>query len=290
MALMLDALNIEPAMRILEIGTGTGYNAALLTALTGDPHLVTSIDIDALAIEQAQKALKDVVGEGITVVQGDGSQGYRENAPYDRIIVTASTTTVPWAWVEQLASNGLLVCVLQPHYAMLGGILRVEKQGESLRGRVLNTASFMALRGTTYPKRKIQISFSAPVIESFHFEPAFFHPQLLREDVHFAFFLYSLLPDLYVFQRRQENMMVFYQEATPQGYLVFRSSVVELRGEPSCARKLWSRLVRLYSFWLHCGEPKITQYHFSMEASSNQALSLTTPNGIIWPFTEENQR
>ena len=81
MARMLDALAVEPGMRVLEIGTGTGYNAGLLAALTGDPHLVTTMDIDSTAVDQARDTLQNVVGKGITVAHGNGLHGYSEHAP-----------------------------------------------------------------------------------------------------------------------------------------------------------------------------------------------------------------
>jgi protein-L-isoaspartate O-methyltransferase len=114
MATMLDALEVQPGMRVLEVGTGTGYNAALIASLIEDPHLVTTLDIDPDAVDRARQAISQVVGEGMTIVEGDGAKGYHDNAPYDRIIVTASSPTVPAAWMEQLAPNGILVCVLQP--------------------------------------------------------------------------------------------------------------------------------------------------------------------------------
>lgn len=149
MATMLEALDLQPGMWVLEISTGTGYNAALLATLTGDPHLVTTIDIDLLAAEQACQALTLVVGEGVTVVQRNGTGGYPYNAPYDRILVTASSPVVSPAWAEQLTPDGFLVCVLQPPYAMLGGLLKVQKQGDMLCGSIIHPASFMGLRGGT---------------------------------------------------------------------------------------------------------------------------------------------
>src|SRR5579883_3067513 len=74
MALMLSYLDVKPGMRILEIGTGTGYNAALLARLTGDPRLVTTLEIDSTLIEQAQPRIEAVVGTGMIVLVCDGMQ------------------------------------------------------------------------------------------------------------------------------------------------------------------------------------------------------------------------
>jgi protein-L-isoaspartate O-methyltransferase len=104
-AAMLEALKLHPGMRVLEIGTGSGYNAALLAHLVGSPRLVTTIDLDAQVIARAQRSLPQVVGEGMTIVQSDGAQGYAANAPSDRIIVTASTPS----FLQPGANNWLLM-------------------------------------------------------------------------------------------------------------------------------------------------------------------------------------
>ncbi len=106
MARMLELLDVEPEQRVLEIGTGSGYNAALLAQLTENPALVTTVDIEPEVIPQATKAIEQSVGVGVTIYNGDGSQGYVDHAPYQRIIATASAPKVPAAWAEQLAPGG----------------------------------------------------------------------------------------------------------------------------------------------------------------------------------------
>lgn len=112
MAMMLEALSVEPGMRVLEIGTGTGYNAALLAHLTGDPALVTSIDLEERLALAAGRTLHEVVGP-VSVHVGDGRLGVSLRAPYDRILATASSPGIPRAWYEQLVPGGRLVMDLQ---------------------------------------------------------------------------------------------------------------------------------------------------------------------------------
>ena len=289
MATMLDALELQPGMRVLEIGTGTGYNAALIAALVGDPTLVTTIDIDSSVIDQAKQAITQVVGEGMTVVQCNGVNGYNINAPYDRIIVTASASTIPCAWMEQLTSSGIIVCVLQPGLAMLGGLLKAQKREETLKGNIVSPASFMVLRDTIYTKQTVQIDFHAPLYASFPLELALFSPQLARENTDFAFFLYFDIPDLYMFQKGER--LILSSQKSPQGYVLFRQAStprIELHGDRFYASTLWNRLVRAYSLWLHCAQPAITQYQFEMDKKS-QSLSISTPSGMVWPFVMCNQ-
>src|SRR5215204_4057723 len=111
MAVMLDQLDVRPGQRVLEIGTGTGYNAALLAELVGGSGAVTTVDIDADLVEQAGRNLDaagvggvDVVrgdgsAGGVDVVRGDGSAGWPDAAPYDRIILTAAARDLAPAWL-----------------------------------------------------------------------------------------------------------------------------------------------------------------------------------------------
>lgn len=111
-AVMLDQLRPPPGGSILEIGAGTGYNAALLATLVGPSGRVVTIDIDP---EVAGEAREHLSGAGITnaeVICGDGAVGWPGGAPYDGIIATAGATDLAPAWVTQLASRGRLVVPL----------------------------------------------------------------------------------------------------------------------------------------------------------------------------------
>jgi protein-L-isoaspartate(D-aspartate) O-methyltransferase len=107
MALMLEQLELEEGMRVLEVGAGTGYNAALLSLLVGKRGRVVTVDVDADIAADARRALREG-GYRVRVVHADGRAGFPADAPYDRIIVTASADTVPRAWFEELADDGLL--------------------------------------------------------------------------------------------------------------------------------------------------------------------------------------
>ncbi len=146
MALMLSYLDIEPGMRILEIGTG--YNAALLARLTGDPRLVTTLEIDSTLIKQAHPRIEAVVGTGMIMRVCDGIQGEAAHAPYDRIIATGSTFPIPQPWISQLAPGGKLVMDLRGRLS--GGLIVVTKHADgSATGHFLpegRQISFMRLR------------------------------------------------------------------------------------------------------------------------------------------------
>ena len=104
-AFMTQALNVEPGDRVLEIGTGSGYQAAVLGALAKS---VYTIEIVAPLAERARETLKSLGYRNIQVRTGNGYLGWPEHAPYDRIMVTAAPDEVPTALVQQLKVGGVM--------------------------------------------------------------------------------------------------------------------------------------------------------------------------------------
>jgi len=97
-ATMLEMLHLRPGQRVLEIGAGTGYNAALLSHLVGPEGQVTTVDIDPDVTAEAAQHLRDSGHASVEVVTGDGEVGYAASAPFDRIVATAGAWDVPSAW------------------------------------------------------------------------------------------------------------------------------------------------------------------------------------------------
>jgi protein-L-isoaspartate(D-aspartate) O-methyltransferase len=112
MAIMLEQLGLEPGHRVLEIGTGTGYNAAVMAHVVGPRGLVVTVDIDAGLVARAKDSLM-AAGYGTVLAScGDGGYGDPQGAPFDRIIVTAGAWDIAPAWLDQLAPGGRLVVPL----------------------------------------------------------------------------------------------------------------------------------------------------------------------------------
>ncbi|MEA2617825.1 MAG: hypothetical protein QOE72_3608 [Chloroflexota bacterium] len=157
MLAFLSALDPATGHTVLEIGTGSGYNAALLCERVGSRN-VTTIDIEPELVTNAADRLTQC-GYTPTVAVADGAQGYPAKAPYDRIIATCSVPRIPAAWIDQLKPGGVLVTPLAGG-CFEYGLVRLTKQPHGgAEGRLrFEGASFMRLRQPGRP--------SAPVSEA----------------------------------------------------------------------------------------------------------------------------
>ncbi|MET7930270.1 methyltransferase, FxLD system, partial [Streptomyces sp. NPDC005349] len=144
-ALMLDQLEAQPGERILELGAGTGYNAALIAYLVGESGHVTTIDVDDDLVEGARAHLAAAGFTNAEAVTRDGALGHAEGAPYDRIIATVGAHGIPHAWLEQLAPGGRIVAPQRLKGSVSRSIVYEQHDGRWMsRGSEMNT--FMPLR------------------------------------------------------------------------------------------------------------------------------------------------
>ncbi|VVB53655.1 Protein-L-isoaspartate O-methyltransferase [uncultured archaeon] len=144
-ALMTESLDVKPGQNVLEVGCGSGYQAAVLSVLlNGEGSLVTVERIPELA-DLARKRLADLGYGNVKVVVGDGSLGWPSDAPFDRVLVTAGAPGVPVALVSQLKVGGMLL-------VPVGGrgfqeLFLVEKSGAGVSRRSLGGVVFVPLVG-----------------------------------------------------------------------------------------------------------------------------------------------
>ncbi|MFE1796604.1 MULTISPECIES: methyltransferase domain-containing protein [unclassified Streptomyces] len=143
MAKMLAELAVRDGDAVLEIGAGTGYNAALLSYRLGD-ELVTTVDLDPEITESARRHLA-AAGRRPAVVTGDGARGCPERAPFDRVVATCALNTVPRPWLAQCRPGARILAPLATGLIAL----RVRDAGHA-EGRFLHTSAyFVPLRGAT---------------------------------------------------------------------------------------------------------------------------------------------
>ncbi|MDQ2741700.1 MAG: methyltransferase, FxLD system [Chloroflexota bacterium] len=146
MAIMLEQLGLQRGDHVLEIGAGTGYNAALMAHIVGPKGHVIAVDLDQDIVENAHAHLTAAGCTDVQVVCGDGVLGYPEAAPYDRIILTVGAWDIAAAWVEQLRPGGRLVLPL----ALNGTVQKLvafERRDDHLVSVSVQDGAFMPLRG-----------------------------------------------------------------------------------------------------------------------------------------------
>ncbi|MEA3560111.1 MAG: protein-L-isoaspartate(D-aspartate) O-methyltransferase [Candidatus Thermoplasmatota archaeon] len=145
-AIMAEEIRIEPGMKILEIGTGSGYHAAVISHITGEKGRVFSIErIHSLVIE-ARRNLSETGIENVTVVEGDGSIGLEKEAPYDRIYYTCAAPEVPGIVKEQVKDGGIILAVVGPKNDTQQ-LIRYDRKGDKLRKKKLTYCMFVPLLG-----------------------------------------------------------------------------------------------------------------------------------------------
>ena len=146
MAIMLEQLDLHAGQRVLEIGAGSGYNAALMAHLVGESGQVVTVDIDEDIVEGARKHLEAAGFNRVQVVCGDGGSGYAVAAPYDRIILTAKAWDIAPAWLEQLKPGGRLLLPLTI-IREIPKLVAFERVQDSLVSISVDDCEFISLRG-----------------------------------------------------------------------------------------------------------------------------------------------
>ena len=147
MAIMLDQLGLGAGQRVLEIGAGTGYNAALMSHITGPAGAVVSVDIDDDLAAQARGHLAAAGYPDVTVVAADGAGGYPPGAPYDRLIATVGVSDLAPAWLEQAGPGARIVVPLSVRGSQVAVAFERAASGGHWVSRSVVPCGFMRIRG-----------------------------------------------------------------------------------------------------------------------------------------------
>jgi protein-L-isoaspartate(D-aspartate) O-methyltransferase len=143
-AIMAEALDLKKGQKVLEIGAGSGYHAAIISKMIGGEGHVYSIERIKSLTEFAKKNIKTAGIKNVTIVNGDGSEGLPKYAPYDRIYVTCAAPEVPPPLIEQLNDEGKLMV---PVGKMICELKLLEKNGDRIITKDLGGCAFVPLIG-----------------------------------------------------------------------------------------------------------------------------------------------
>ena len=160
MAIMLEQLDLHEGQHVLEIGAGTGYNAALMAHIVGETGHVVTIDIDEDIVEGARIHLASAGFERVQVLCADGGLGFPDAAPYDRIILTVNAGDITPAWHEQLAPDGRILLPLSVRGPQIA--VAFKRVGDHFESVSVQPCGFVGLRGA-FAEQSIQVQLEPEV-------------------------------------------------------------------------------------------------------------------------------
>jgi protein-L-isoaspartate O-methyltransferase len=266
-ASMLADLDVHPGMRALEIGTGTGWNAALMAHRLGDEAVVT-VEVDPDVAEQARVSLKRARRD-VRVITGDGAEGWPAAALYDRVIATCGLRRIPAAWLEQTRAGGIILVPWGSDYSTHDALVRLTVGPDgTASGPFLRSVEFMKLRAQRfvwpgYPKGLPISDMDVPDAPPSHerWTPfARVAGLLMRDAAHavqqhddgYTLWLYSLRDTSWTAAVRREGI--------GPGTLVRRA------GE----RRLWDELITAHAWWTAQGEPGVDRFGLTVTPEGEQ--------------------
>ncbi|MGH3854501.1 MAG: ATP-grasp peptide maturase system methyltransferase [Pseudonocardiaceae bacterium] len=288
MAWMLEALDLQPGHRVLEVGVGTGYNAALLTHRLGAAQ-VTSIDIDETVVQRARSAL-GAAGYHPSVYTHDGTHALLDNAPYDRIIATCSFPRIPLAWLEQTKPGGLILSHVYTDFDGGGLVLLTVDDDGGANGHFLpEYGAFMPRRGFLAPDTLALLERALRDPNDGDTTPT----RLIANDLtgdHFPLFAALRLTGM--------AMHWFQPEGAPamQTWLLGRDGswayhtladggLVAVQGGP---RRLWTEVEHAYDEWRTAGSPERHRIGLTVAPDGTHRAWIDAPDSTrSWLLTPE---
>ena len=143
--LMTQALELKEGNKVLEVGTGSGYQAAIIADIIGEKGKIISTEIVPELARFAEKNIKKLRLKNIKIIHHDGSRGYEKDAPYDKIIITAACPKIPRPLIRQLKENGIIVAPVGDLNEQV--MIKARKKGNKLVEENLGQFMFVPLRG-----------------------------------------------------------------------------------------------------------------------------------------------
>lgn len=283
---MLDVLDLRPGHSVLEIGTGTGWNAALLCRRVGTRGRVISIEVDQVIAEGARAALM-ATGYSPLVITGDGTDGYPDEALYDRVISTAAVReTVPRAWLTQTRPSGLIVTPWGTDYC--NGVmltLHATTEGSAI-GRFQSDLAFMRLRAHRrrfYEPDQTQLQHAQVTTTDVHGWD--FHRMINNDQAGFSIGLRvprcSLTVELNKFG--EDHHILELDDITTQSWARLDAHLTSpnpLIVHQLGPRRLWDEAVAAYDWWYDHDKPDPTRFGMTM-TTNTQTVWLDDPGTIV---------
>ncbi|MEU7043940.1 methyltransferase domain-containing protein [Streptomyces varsoviensis] len=254
---MLRDLDVRPGQRVLEVGTGTGWNAALLAHRVGAANVVT-VEVDGAVAARGRAALERF-GAPVEVVHGDGALGRPERAPFDRVIVTCGVRDVPGAWVRQTRPGGVVLVPWGTYYGADEATARlvVDEDGRTASGAFTRSVAFMRMRSqrSVWPRHDAYV-FGAEAMDAAEVS----YTDVPEDGLRRAGFVVGLRVRHVARNADRERggrRAVWFYGLTDRSWavVVFRDGRERAKVYQSGARRLWDEVEDAFRWWERHGRP-----------------------------------
>ncbi|MGW1779401.1 methyltransferase domain-containing protein [Streptomyces sp. NPDC002143] len=274
---MLRDLDVRTGQRILEIGTGTGWNAALLAHRVGGGNVVT-VEVDADVAADARDRLARTQ-PSVTVLTRDGEQGDLPGGPYDRLIATAGVRRIPLAWIADVKPGGLILAPWGTHFTSLDAVarLRVGDDGTKASGSFTGPVEFMKLRGQRSPFAGHDVYVTDGVTGADRSTTTVTEPELLGEGRFAAapFAVGLRVRDCHhqPAEKRDGTRPCWFYGLTDRSWacVMFTDGRPEAQVWQAGPRRLWDEVAAALAWWRAAGEPGYERFGLTVTADGQQA-------------------
>lgn len=285
---MLADLQVQPGHKVLEVGAGTGWNAALLAHRAG-PGRVTTIEVDPKIAESARQALHQA-GADVTVVHGDGLAGHPPAAPFDRLIATCGLRTIPHAWVEQVRPGGVILIPWGTYFTSTEATTRltVNADGTSASGPFTRRVTFMRARAQRLTPEPYEAYVTAEAREGAEKS----HTTLAHDDVFGTtrwdtnpFVLGLRVPDIVPTTGPAEGgarpvWFLSNREDHSWACVLFREDRARFTVYQYGDRRLWDEIEAAHAWWSEQGQPAFDSFGLTVD-KAGQHVWLQEPGNRI---------
>lgn len=270
---LLQLLDLRPGQRVLDVGTGAGVTAAVACFLCGDADVVT-LDIDPHVTAAARERLS-TLGYQSTAVAGDGTAGWAETAPYDRVFVSFAVPRVPTALVEQLAPGGRALMTLGTSSPSWPGLAVIDKRPDGTVEAELRAVEFGHRAGAGFDRLFLSASFRKTITTA----DGWTQRSRLAPPADTARGMWLALDALYPGLVRHfgaEDLTVGAPECG--SWMRVRAAGRRRWDVTTCGpRDIWAEIQDAAARWRAAGEPAAYQLHFDTDGSQRA----TSPNGAL---------
>ncbi|MFH9675145.1 protein-L-isoaspartate(D-aspartate) O-methyltransferase [Streptomyces sp. NPDC017405] len=286
---LLRDLDVEAGMRVLNVGTGTGETAALLSHRLGASN-VTTIEVDAAVAALARDRLLRLGCHPGTVV-GDGFGGHPNAAPYDRILATAGIRRLPGEWIRQTRSGGVILAPWGTAYGNADAMARLRVEGDTATGPFTRLVEFMKLRAQRSPAlRPADYLTAGPLEHADQTTVTLTEEEFLTgQFTDLPFVLGLRVPrcrQAAADKRDGARPVWFYSlHDTSWACVMFRDGRHRASVWQSGSRHLWDEVRAAYDWWKERGCPGVTRFGLTIDASGQRAW-LDDPANESWPIPE----